>query len=300
MEKCNGLIIGGARGPDQHRRTIIYSSDEGENWSENTLFEHSDSDYWAYGGMARCSSNDGVFQFITLLNHKTGSGSSTYSNVAKIAVLWSDDGVTWGNMEYYATKKKTGFSKNISSEGAITDTELYSNCMIIDDDWTTGDEDSGHPNNQIKEGFVADNGELVVISWDGTRNQDQGILNYDNVRVSIYSNENLAWNHTLIPDADFDTGIEGGHIRAYPSGFDSNVFDLIFRQSDGSNNQWFRYKYNNGEIHKIEELTSFSDDCGNLNDCPFFLETMGTVLLTCDSDTSDGNITFIKFDKNMR
>jgi hypothetical protein len=297
--RCKDKIIITVRGGDQHRRTAFVSSDEGETWIKNTLLVSDDSQHWCYGSMANSTSENGVFQIITFENNEdTGDGNA--NNNPKWGVIWTDDGVNWGNMEYYASNKQRGWSKDISGDNNITYSEFETYCMVIDDPW--GNDTDGYPTNGIQDMFTTLNGSFVVIQNDGFQDSSGTTSSSkDNLRISIYDINTLSWNHTLVPMSDLQDDTNFYPSIGIPSGYNPDEMDIIIGQNDGSYKQLYRYKYFNGNIEFVEDLTGYGSSNLRMADKSYgFFENQGIVIFTCDDNTGDGNLNFIMFDKNMR
>lgn len=294
--KCKNLLIGAHR-LDLYARQILVSDDEGETWDYYRLFqfdERSNTGYWPYGKLYPAG-NKGVFQELRFNNNNDGEGGDKANNFPKSAILWSDDGITWGNMLYYVSGKRRGFSKNLDSEGHITEDEMLNNCLFIDNPW--GSEEDGWPSGSTKDILVRSDGSVIIISYDGERDDSQDLQELYDIRISHWNYDNDDWEHTKIPLDDLSH--EAPRLYMLPSGVNPGDIDLIQTENSGTHIQFSRWRLNDygKNYRKIEDLTSFDDDTAMVVAVHFMEEQQGMVFLALDESA---NYKFIRFDKRWR
>jgi hypothetical protein len=140
---------GNAQGTsNQTSRSLAYSDDFGNTFSNNIEYLSLDANHWAYGFPRNDYHSDGLFFVIDV---RIGGTGTLYP---KNGIIWTPDLVNFGNLEYYASAGQSGWSKNVITQGAITDTEFVQNIAIHNEDYTSTDEKLIRDLNQMPDGSL--------------------------------------------------------------------------------------------------------------------------------------------------
>lgn len=286
---CKDKIIGVHRESLEGQHVVV-SDDEGETWSHNQLLMLN-TDHWAYATSILCEPEQGYFRKVSVQNHEdTGDGGSL--NVAKTGILWTDDGVTWGNMEYYSTNKKRGYSKNISTEGSITESEFLQYYTAVDLDY--GDETNGYPHYSSYPGIVTLDGSVVMVGGFGKRDYSAGTTTFDYVRTYIWNKDTLSWSYNDV--ATTTLPFEGNQGLILPTGKTRNEFDMFCKQNDGTYDQFKQYRTSDGgqNFVKIRDLTSFTANANSVSCTQQFVSRQG-IMIFIENDGDELHV--YKFDR---
>lgn len=311
IAKCKDKLIGYYR-HNYYQRRIVVSGDNGENWTEYLFAESDDSDHWLYGHILRgIGHHEGAFHLISFNNHETLTGCSggfgdAPNNYPKHALVWSDDGETWGNYEYYLTRKKGGWSKNITGSGDhLTETELMNYCALINEPYHIPNGGFGvYPHANYPVPILTANNELIFVSNIGERNLcDNGHEEMSHyLRISRYNLSTHQWDETDIGYATlgFSTNDSFRVNIAYASGLRNDTFDIIFLDKDQTphNSYIYRFTLDGERFRSIKNISGFTVD--NIVTATYthnFWEHEGVVMAFVCDDATNPDVEMVFFDK---
>lgn len=181
-----------------------YSTDDGATFKSMSGVSNQDTEVcrldlaangYAYHTQILGSASDGL----NLVVQDYDYGASPAHSVDNLYFLHSDDGITWGNVNWMTSSGSGEFSKNIVTGGYITQTELDANCKIVA---TTGNPFKWNPRvgsitpngipviQYVKEDFVSDNriDNAYISYWNGSSWTQVDITS------DIWKHENLCRN----------------------------------------------------------------------------------------------------------
>lgn len=224
----------------QEDRAISYSVDNGNTWSTPLHIMDVTENNWLYGDIFPDDWHNGFFYFIR------GLRDDAIDNYPYIGVLWSRDLTNWGNLDFYASGGKVGqgWSKDVVTNGAITNTEMLNNLSVFDGYGTN--KMWGRPKlNQCE------NGDVILSTREGFRS---GGTFWDYVTTFRYDYYNGVLD-TIRADFSLDiedgTSIEGGSSWFTFSPFDIDNMRMWGIRSDGSLGTW--KTCDGGASWKVEE-----------------------------------------------
>ena len=219
----NQLIIdwrGRASGTEnQENRMIVSSDDHGVTYNTAVEWLDLDNEHWAYGAIYPDSYRGGVFLSVAVREGSVGG-------YPKWGIVWTDDLVTFGDMEYYSSNKTSGWSKDVVSFGAITDAEFVTNLAVINDAYNNNE---NHFLPKLEQtGF----GHLVVFSIDGTR---PGFTNVTDYVTSIYNIDNNTWTHNEVPLASMPVTVTSSLVPSVAlTPYNTTYMRMILEDSSGN------------------------------------------------------------------
>lgn len=110
-------------GTTHDQGTIFKSVDSGVSFTEQLFADLNDGNRWFYNGILSSRQTEGLHIFSNILNETTLTYPDSH-------YIYTNDGVVFGNIEYYESGGVSGFSKDVSVNGALTKVELDTNFAI--------------------------------------------------------------------------------------------------------------------------------------------------------------------------
>lgn len=219
----NNLVIdwrgNAANSATQEHRALVYSSDGGVTFSAPRDWLALNNNHWAYGTIYPDKYRGGVFLMI-------GGQNNVNKAYPKWGIVWTRDFVNFGNLNYYRSNGKSGWSKNVVTNGAISDAEFVANVAVINDSW------SSNINHYTPELEQLPNGDLVTLYVNGTRS---GSLNITEYVVGHYSLTSNTWVHNATPIGNIPTNIASNAAnRASITPYDDKNMVMVVRTSTGN------------------------------------------------------------------
>jgi len=278
----------GSGGASQENRAISYSKDDGETWISPAQYLGLASGNWAYGTTYEEANGNGVFLTINILEE--------YGNLNYYAwgIIWTNDYETFGNLEYYTSNKKSGWSKNISTDGVINDSDIENNIAAIYGDDTS----SGTDNNYLLQIEQLRDGSIVAVSMDGDRGASTTV---DNLRTSVYDISTNTWTHNLADVSTDVPGILASDDHSYDCEiipFDKKNIRLIIQVSETNLEYEYWSTADGGSTwSKLDDLTSSSGyDMGRIQGTNCAISSQYKLTMINDN----GDLKFFLFDKRLR
>ena len=235
-----------------------------------------------YPHMLQCKKEHGLQLFI-----KAAVDTSNYQ-YPQCFYLYSADGETWGNIEYFQTAGLSGWSKNIVDDGAITQAEAQTNAVVAGTQIAEGIDTVRYP----ACGCVTESNKVKLILAKGTRDASY-IWNIYTIYFMWY--EDGTW-HTkdISSELDYATSDHPIHYAALvPVPGDAGTCDLFVINTDDNIQQYRIYDNGNYVEDKGEIATGGSHAWFNWNQ--HALDDMKYCLMSAYLNTTDADIRFISF-----
>ena len=219
---------------DHYRRCLYKSTDGGYNWKDlndnagsNTVYAHFGSSpaFWAYGQRISNANRHGLFDIINLRQE-----AGTWLANPNSYFLYSPDGDTWGNIKYFETGHREGFSKNVKTSGYLTKSELDTN-FIVDGDGTTG-----HNQRVIRSATVSFNNHIYLVMEYGYKTD--ATTTVITARNFMYYNlDTSSW--VSVPMDDVGLNLYSCYGELFPISYDDYKFDyIVLNQNNGNIEHW--------------------------------------------------------------
>ena len=245
---------------DHYRRCLYKSTDGGHNWENlagsagsNTVYAHFGSSpaRWAYGFRIMNANRQGLFDIVNLRQE-----AGTYLAYPDAYFLYSLDGDTWGNIKYFETGRREGFSKDVKTSGYLTKSELDTNCLIA------GDGSSGTNMRHVVCCCVSFNNHIYLVLDYGTYTAP----NTPNVTARYFMYYDLGTSAWISVNMSDVTGLATNErLRGVlvPVDYEDQIFDLFARNSSGNLVQW-RTENRGVNWRKIADINTSTDIIGKI------------------------------------
>jgi len=280
-------------GTSDRNTGVIRSFDNADTWElldgtpigssdMQEITDFSGQNVWNYGHLQQLDSALAYILHVQQRDHNLAYPST--------AILFTKDGETYGNWEWYISDGDSGFSKDVENGSPINYTEIENYAVWGNVDDTT--------QMKIADNFVIDGEKLILIAEDGERNSSYQNINIERVFLVIDKNGNIEKQKTL---SDFPSFSIDQFYRLYISNPSEGVIDFVAINSvSGRVERWRTKDY--GDTYQ------FMNDIGGTYTGAFSGESLislvynskyGIVSVLAPNEENSNKVTFNSYSFNQ-